>query len=151
MRTAATVIVLGALGQVGCGSAPADSGADPTGGAGCGTPTTWDLTLLVKVTDAAGAPLAGIDVVLEDRGWTYEDLGAAVTDAAGVATVAAVGVTDVPDCWGTVLNYVAVAEDAAGVWSAGEKGVNTWLYNAIADGSLAADTTDFPIALEVAP
>jgi hypothetical protein len=130
-----------------CGGAqyPTDTDVDDVSGA-CGQVTTWDVTVRGKVVDADGAAVEGASVELEDRGWDPgTTLGEATTDVAGEFEFLAEAVTSVEDCWGTILNYVLVAEQGE---LSGERGLNTPLYNAISDGDLVVDITESPVALE---
>jgi hypothetical protein len=131
------------VGLAGCGGS-ADTDIEDTGGA-CGAVTTWNVTVIGAVEDAAGA-VSGASVRLEDRGWTIGDvLGDATTDADGRFTLEATGVTSVEGCWGTVLDYRLVAEEGG---RSGEDKVNSALFDAIDSGSLEADVSEFPIQLE---
>lgn len=134
-----------------CGGTPdtEDTGEENTGA--CGDPVSVDLVVQARVVDPSGEGLSGIRLVVEDRAWNLEDLGEAQSQGDGTAEIEALGVTDLPGCWGTMLNYYLVAEDPAGVWSSTEDAINSWLYNAINDGSMVADMTEFPLALEAAP
>ncbi len=114
----------------------------------CGEPTEVDLTLQVAVQGSDGVWLQDVDVVLEDRGWTNTVLGGGITDESGEVEFVASGVTDLPDCWGTLLDYVVLATDARGQWSPGEKNANSYLHTAIQDTSMEADMTAFPVVLE---
>ena len=131
-----------------CSDGEVDTGDAPVGA--CGTPSQHDLTVRVAVQSEAGALLEVIEVVLEDRAWNPGALGSAITDADGEVEMEARGVTDLPDCWGTLLDYVLVATDPRGEYATGEKDVNSSLYNAIADGSLEADVRGFPLVLQAA-
>jgi hypothetical protein len=112
----------------------------------CGAVTEHDLTMTGAVVLASGGPADGADVWIEDRGWApqVEVLGQAVTDAQGNFTLPITGLTSVEDCWGTLLDYVVIAE--LGI-QRGEREVNTPLYNAILDGTLAADISASPIEM----
>ncbi|MSQ00759.1 MAG: hypothetical protein EXR71_02575 [Myxococcales bacterium] len=118
--------------------------SDPAG-VECGNPVTYDVEIRARVEDAAGA-VAGVDVALYDRGWTYVILGTGTTGADGDVSFTARGITALDGCWGTVLNYQLLAEDSAGGRSA-EDDMNTELHAAIDDGSLLADVRDFPLTL----
>ena len=123
-----------------------DTGTDF--GTDCGEPTTYDVAFRVKVVDVRGAGIRDAAVSLEDRGYTFTSLGAASTGADGTVAFTAVGVTSLPDCWGTLLDYWLVAEDAADASRRVEDDMNTQLFNAIDDGSLSVDVTEFPLVLE---
>ena len=51
------------------------------------------------------------------RAWAPGVLGAATSDAGGGAAFTAAEVTDLPGCWGTVLDYVLLVHDPAGVFA----------------------------------
>ena len=74
-------------------------------------------------------------------------LGEGQTDGQGLGSLLAVGVTDLPDCWGTLLNYVVEVSDPNGYYADAEKPVNSYLHGAIEDGSLEADFSAFPIVV----
>ena len=59
--------------------------------------------------------------------------------------MSSLAITSVEDCWGTLLDYVLVAESGE---LYGEKQVNQQLFNAIDDGSMSADASMFPIVVE---
>lgn len=129
---------------------PTDSAdTEDTGGddGACGDPVTYDLDVRAKVVDAGEQAAAGIEVVLDDRGWTYEVLGGGTTGADGEVTFAATGVTSLADCWGTVLNYQLVATDPADTSRTAEKGINTQLHAAIDAGEGVVDLREFPLTL----
>ncbi len=134
---------------VGC--APAEEDTEDTGsddnGVQCGDPVTYDIEVTAKVVDGDGAPVPEIDVFLDDRGWEYDFLGSGPTDSRGRVTFTAYGVTALDGCWGTVLNYWLVAIDPTNQDRTAEDDMNTELYNAIDDGSLATDVSDFPLEL----
>ena len=114
---------------------------------GCGAEERFDVTVIAKVV-GGGAPLEGIEVVLEERNWEPGEKGMGVTGSDGIAAIEATDLVSIPNCWGTRLNYQLVASDPAGVWGDGEKGVNSYLFNSIEDGSGVAEIVDFPIELE---
>lgn len=116
---------------------------------GCGTPTIHTVSVSFAVVDAQGNGVSNLDVVLEDRAWEPGVLGSGQTDGNGLGELLAESVTDLPNCWGTMLSYVVVVEDPSGYYADAEKPVNSYLYGAISDGSNQADLTAFPI--EVAP
>ncbi len=128
-----------------------DSGApagDDTGhdGVDCGEASTHDVAITALVTAAAGS-VEGVEVTLDDRGWTNAILGSGTTDGRGRVTFTAVGVTSLPNCWGTVLNYWIVAADPDDAARTAEDDMNTELYNAIDGGSFATDVSDRPLEL----
>lgn len=117
----------------------------------CGDASEHDVTLVVKVVDGlSGDPLEGIEVVVDDRGWTYEDLATGTTGADGTATLDVRGVTDLPDCWGTVLDYVLEVSDPTGFFAEAEEDLNSALYNGIHEWGGEADLTASPVELEPA-
>ena len=133
-----------------CGDEPADEKDEDTGdppGIQCGDATTWDVTIRARVEDADGLGLEGVTVGLDDRGYTYGVLGTGDSVATGDVQFVATGVTDLPGCWGIVLDYWLVAYDEAGELVV-EDDMNTELYDAIADGSLLADVSGFPLVVE---
>ena len=121
-----------------------DSGGDL--GTECGETTTYDIEISGKVTDSAGKALAGMRVYLDDRGQTHTSLGEGTTKPDGQATFTAAGVTAIENCW-MVLDYWLVAEDPADTTRTDEDDMNTQLFNAIDDGSLNVDSTEFPLVL----
>ncbi|MEE2751144.1 MAG: hypothetical protein VX519_06925 [Myxococcota bacterium] len=141
MRFAFLVLILSACGRSGAEDSGEREGA-------CGEPSEVDLTLKVAVHDSDGIGLQDINVDLEDRGWTNSALGGGVTDEDGEVEFVASGVTDLPNCWGTLLDYVVVATDSQGQWRTGEKSANSYLYTAIDDASMEADMRAFPVVME---
>lgn len=137
-----------ALAAVGCGAEP-DPQEDTSDQSGCGVPSEHTVSLVYAVVDAAGNGVANLAVRLEDRAWEPGVLGSGETDGNGLGELLAESVTDLPGCWGTLLNYVVVVQDPSGYYADAEKPVNSYLFGAISDGSNIADFTDFPI--EVAP
>lgn len=130
---------------------PEDSG-EPAGDSGhagvdCGEASIHDIEVTAMVTSGGRAPAEGIEVVLDDRGWTDSELGSGLTGADGKVTFTAVGVTSLPNCWGTVLDYWLVATDPADASRTVEDDMNTELFNAIDGGTLATDTSDRPLEL----
>ncbi len=130
-----------------CGAdEPGDTGpAEPQ--SACGEPSTVAVTVVARVVDPAGGGVKDIRVALDDRGWTFQELAEGTTDRDGYVTLEAVELTDLPGCWGTVLDYVLVASDPKGHWETAEKDVNSWLYNAISDGTGVADLSGYPIEI----
>mgnify|MGYP001610474467 CR=1 FL=1 len=120
---------------------------DDDGGVECGDPVAYDVEVTAKVVDSGGKGVEGIEVALDDRGWTNSILGSGLTSRSGLVTFSAKGVTALDGCWGTVLNYWVVATDPADPSRTAEADMNTELYNAIDGGSLVADVSDFPLAL----
>jgi hypothetical protein len=139
-----SIVLVVALLAMGCHGGPADDTTDTRFGA-CGEITTWDVTVIGKVEDAAGN-VAGAAVSLEDRGWEpITILGEATTTTNGSFTLEAQNVTAVEGCWGTLLDYVLVATEGS---RSGERGINHPLYGAISDGSMEADITGNPLVIE---
>jgi len=129
---------------LGCGSS--DSPSDDTGEqVGCGDPSSHDVRVIYEVVDASGNGVSNLEVRLEERNWEPGTLGTGETDGNGTGELLAAGVTDLPNCWGTMLDYVVVVEDPSAYYAAAEKPVNSYLHGAIDDGSLEADLTSFPI------
>lgn len=127
-----------------------DEESDDTGselGTDCGEPTTYNVAFDAKVVDDRGRGLAGIRVYLDDRGYTGTELGEGTTGGDGEVQLMAVGVTSLPDCWGTLLDYWLVASDPADETRVAEDDMNTQLFNAIDDGSLSVDAREFPLEL----
>ena len=123
-------------------SVPAWPGDD---GGACGEVTTHVLAVKGLVEDNDGISVEGASVILEDRGWNPGDvLGSGTTDENGVFQLDNLTVTGVEDCWGTMLDYVLVAEKGE---ARAEKEINTQLYNAVIDDSGMADVSAFPIVL----
>ncbi len=131
-----------------CSDGEVDSTDAPVGA--CGTPSQHSLSVRVAVQSEDGDLLEDIEVVLEDRAWNPGPLGSAITNVEGEGEIDASGVTDLPGCWGTMLDYVLVATDPRGEYATGEKDVNSSLFNAISDGSLEADVRGFPLLLQAA-
>jgi hypothetical protein len=123
---------------------PIDTDID--GPSACGAEHTEPLvTITGKVTDG-GAGVSGAEVQLEERNYVPGTmLGEATTNDDGVFVLEARDVVWVEDCWGTLFDWVLVAD--AGNKS-GEKDVNSRMHGAITDGSFAFDMTTFPIAVE---
>jgi len=125
-----------------------EKSADDTGvKEGCGDPTLHDITVQFAVEDESGNGVSNIDVRLEERNWDPGVLGESTTDGQGMGDLLAVGVTDLPNCWGTMLSYMVVVEDSSGYYATAEKGINSYLHGAIEDGSMTADLTAFPIVV----
>ena len=140
------VFALG-LALVGCnGGDDEPNETDDTNDGACGEVTTWDVAVAGVVHDAAGDGVEGASVRLEDRGWNVgTTLGTATTGTDGSFSFDAIGVTSVEDCWGTVLDYVLVAEEGDRV---GERELNSALFNAIDGGGLEVDITAAPVVIE---
>ena len=125
-----------------------DSDGQETGSStGCGDPVSHDVSVLFAVVDGQGNGVANLEVALVDRSWEPGTLGSGTTDGQGEGALLAQSVTDLPNCWGTVLNYVVEVNDPTSYYAPAEKAVNSYLYGAIDDGSFEADLTDFPIAV----
>lgn len=112
----------------------------------CGETTRFDIVISGLVEDADGNPVEGATVVLDDQGYDHEEKGEAVTDSAGTFSISATDLASVEDCWGTLLDYVLEADTTDGL--SGEKSVNSYLLNAIEDGSYEADISAFPLVVE---
>lgn len=137
------VCALLALGSAtGCGADPSDTDSEPSGA--CGDVSEHALTVLVAVEDAAGAPVDGATVRLEERATRPGVRGEATTGADGTARLESVQITSIEGCWGTALSYFVVATD--GVATA-EVGVNPSLFNAITAGEDVVDRRDRPLTL----
>lgn len=120
---------------------------EPSGA--CGEIAVYDLTLTGTVVGPYGEAAPDTDVWVEDRGWVPGTiLGTGVTDAYGAFTLTLDNVTSAERCWATLLDYVLVGERTmpAGTQS-GELDLNSTLFNAIQDGTLAADLGAFPLTL----
>ncbi|MBM4389968.1 MAG: hypothetical protein FJ090_02490 [Deltaproteobacteria bacterium] len=136
------------LALAGCGPGEEDTqDTGDDGGVECGDPVAYDIEVTAKVVDQRGAGLEGVEVGLDDRGWNYEILGSGTTNRGGMVTFTAAGVTALDGCWATVLNYWIVATDPSDESRTAEDDMNTELYNAIDNGSLATDVSDFPLEL----
>lgn len=129
------------------GSDEEDSGSSPDDvGTECGDPTTYDIEISARVVDGKGTGLGGMRVYLDDRGYTYAELGEGSTRATGDVTFTATGVTWIDDCPG-LLDYWIVVVDPSDDARTAEDDMNTQLYNSIQDGSLAVDVSEFPLEL----
>ena len=124
-------------------------GRRPVLGRGAAIQVPHDVSVLFAVVDGQGNGVANLDVSLVDRSWEPGTLGSGTTDGRGEGALLAQSVTDLPNCWGTVLNYVVEVTDPTSYYAPAEKAVNSYLYGAIEDGSFEADLTAFPI--EVVP
>lgn len=136
------VVWIVAIGAAGCGSPDTDV-ADTSDGA-CGEPSLHDVTVEGSVVDGdTAAGVAGATVTLRDGQWSPpETLGTATTAADGTFSLAAAGVTDLPGCWGIVLDYQLEVTD--GVREA-SRGINGPLEAAIREGGVAS--VEVPIEL----
>ena len=111
----------------------------------CEPDGTYDIEVTGKVEDATGAAVAGADVALKDYYNAGASLGSATTNATGIFVLDAVGVTDIPNCWGTVLQYDLEASEGG---RTGVKQINSNLHSAITNTSLNTDITSFPVVIE---
>ena len=133
------------LASVACGSSDPTDTADTDDQGACGSVSTEIMAVRGIVEREDGAPLEGVSVLLEDRGWNPgTTLGASTTDEEGRFLLENLTITDVENCWGSMLDYVLVASQGA---QTAEKEINTQLYNAIIDASMEADVSSFPIVL----
>ena len=139
------MIYLAILACAACGSSdPTDTG-DTDGQGACGEVSTEVMSVRGLVEDEQGLGFEGVTVRLEDRGWNPgATLGTAITDGQGQFVLEEVTITDVENCWGSMLDYVLVATHEE---STAEKEINTQLYNAILDASLEADVSAIPLVL----
>ena len=137
-----------ALSFFACAPAESQETGDTGGDLGteCGETTTYDISIAGRVVDSKGKGLSGMTLYLDDRGQTHSSLGQATTAADGTATFTAKDVTAIENCW-MVLDYWLVAEDPSDVTRTDEDDMNTQLFNAIDDGSLSVDSTEFPLEL----
>ena len=139
------IIYLAILAGVACGSSDPTDTADTDDQGACGEVSTQTMIVRGLVENSQGVGLEGISVILEDRGWNPgTTLGTATTDAQGAFVLENLTITDVENCWGSLLDYVLVATQAD---NAAEKEINTQLYNSIIDGSLDADVSAIPLVL----
>ena len=136
-----TLIMLGAM--TACGSTE-DTGGE-TAPLECGDEVYQDLSLAVMVV-GDGSPLEGVDVQLVEENWEPGVKGAGVTGVDGIATFDA-SVLDIPNCWNR-LSYSISATDPVGVWGDADKQANSYLFNAITDGTMTVEILDFPIEME---
>ena len=131
---------------VGCGRDDPQPTDDTDDGGACGEISTHTLSIVGLVERADGSPVVESVVRLEDRGWEPGTiLGVAATEESGAFRIEAAQITSVENCWGTLLDYVLVAEAED---LSGEKEINQQLYNAIADGNDTADVSMIPITVE---
>lgn len=134
------------LGIIGCAKSSDDTSEDDDTNGACGAVSEHDVDVLGVVHDLEAEPVEGVNVQLEDRGWSPGTiLGTAVTSVSGQFEISGATITDVEDCWGTLLDYVLVASDGS---RTGEKAINTQLFNTIADGESVANVEAIPIVLE---
>lgn len=128
-----------ALLLVACGgsSTPTDDGS---GSGRCGAVTEHAVTVTIRVVDGAGQAVEGASVAIEERAWEPGTLGSATTSADGTAMLPDLAITGVEDCWGVVLDYVAVVE--LGERSA-EVNLNSTLFATVSAGetTVARDVT----------
>ena len=113
----------------------------------CGQPIYGiEMTVTGLVEDASGSPVAGAQVILEERNWEPGTIhGTTTTNANGAFTMSATELVDIPDCWATALDYVVVVE-LDGLM--GEAIANQKLFNAIVDETYVADFSPVPIVIE---
>ena len=142
----AFVRVAVACGALGSGCAGGDSEAPDTQDGACGAPSLHAVEVQGTVVETGtSSGYDGVTVTLFDGQWAPPtSLGEATTAADGTFVLQAAGVTDLPGCWGIVLDYTLVA--ARGMETA-ERGVNGPLEAAIRTGQPAV--VDVPIELDV--
>jgi hypothetical protein len=138
---------------VGCGGGKDDEdtsgggGGDgpPTGNGACGEVGEASIELLGSLSFEDESPAAGASVRLEERNWNTPDkiYVEAVTDGDGKFDLIADLVT-VADCWGVAVDYYVVGELGG---AAGERGVNSWLFNAAEGTGNGRATMELPIVL----
>lgn len=126
---------------------------EDTGRAGmnCGEGTKHDVEIVARVVSGAEANFReepGIEVSLDDRGYTGLILGTGTTDSKGEVSFMAVGVTALEGDCGALLNYWVVATDPADTARSVEDDMNAELHTAIDGGSLRSDIRDFPLDLD---
>jgi hypothetical protein len=105
----------------------------------------YDVTIDGAVS-IGGAPAEGVAVDLVEMNWERGRVfGSGLSDAGGLFTIDGINLTVVEDCWGTAIDYKIMASlDPLEA----ERDVNSQLFNAINDGSLATDISGIPIELE---
>jgi hypothetical protein len=140
------IFMMASVLALGCGGEkqPVDDSGEREG---CGTATIHSVAVTFAVVDASGNGVSNLEVRLEDRAWEPGVLGTGQTDGNGFGELFAESVTDLPGCWGTMLNYVVVATDPSDYYADAEKPVNSYLFGAISDGSNQADLTAFPMEI----
>ncbi len=112
----------------------------------CGEVSEHTVQVVGVVHDGSGDGAADAAVRLEDRGWNPgTTLGAGTTNAGGEFELDGLAITSVEDCWGTLLDYVIVAERGG---QRVERGINSQLRASIFDATLDVDLTSLPLVLE---
>lgn len=155
MRTEETLLKPGSLanwwatfGLLGLASGCAAEDSEPTDtqDGACGDPSLHEVEVQGLVVEAGTTSgYDGVTVTLFDGQWDPPtSLGVATTGADGRFVLDATGVTDLPGCWGIVLDYTLVA--ALGSDQV-ERGVNGPLEAAVRTGQPAV--VDVPIELPV--
>lgn len=139
------MIYLAILVSAACGSSDPTDTDDTDDPGACGAVSTEIMAVRGIVETDGGIGIEGVTVILEDRGWNPgTTLGTVTTDEEGMFFLENLTITDVENCWGSMLDYVLVASLDA---QTAEKEINTQLYNAIIDSSLEADVSAFPLVL----
>lgn len=121
---------------------PEPTDTDPSA---CGDEHVEALVTITGKVTADDAPVAGAEVVIEERNYDPGVLGETVTAADGTFVLEARDVVWVEDCWGTLFDWYVVANEGG---RTGEKGVNSRMHGAITDGSFAFDMTAAPVKIE---
>jgi hypothetical protein len=138
-------------GLVGCGGGSdgetdgADGGDGPPDDGACGEIGTAPVQVLGELALADGSPAGGAAVRLEERNWNnpIRVFASGTTDPAGRFELAAT-IDTVADCWGTAVDYYVIGELGTAY---GERGVNSYLFNAVEGTGAGVATLDVPIPL----
>lgn len=126
-----------------------DSGGDDGKHGACGAQHDEDFTIRAAAVDAGGTPLADMTITLSDD-TTHDDFGGGTTNSKGIAEFSAAGVLVIDDCWGTAVDYHIHGSDPTGGHADAVDDMNTELHNALNDGTMVADVTDFPLEMGAA-
>lgn len=126
------------------GCAGGDSDVVDTQDGACGAPSLHAVSVQGMVVEAGTTVgYEGVAVELWDGQWDPPSaLGGATTGPDGRFSLDAAGVTDLPGCWGIVLDYTLVASLGA---ASASRDVNGPLEAAIRSGEAAV--VDVPIEL----
>ncbi len=136
----------GILVAVGCTGDDPQPTDDTDDGGACGEISRHAVSVVGLVQTEDGAPAVASNVRLEDRGWEPGTvLGDSLAGDDGSFRLENAEITNVENCWGTLLDYVLVAESGE---LYGEKEINQQLYNAILDGESTADVSAIPIVVD---